>query len=136
MILADQQMCVVCSRNSETSVHLFLHCNGAARIWKEVNRWLGLCLIIPPDMATAFAMWVSCSNSKKVKKGICLIWYAYVWVLWKARNAFLFSNKAFYVEEIVDDIKRLSWQRFIGRLATTPCLLYEWIWNPIDCMRN
>jgi hypothetical protein len=95
MILADQQMCVVCSRNSETSVHLFLHCNGAARIWKEVNIWLGLCLIIPPDMATAFAMWVFCSNSKKVKKGICLIWYAYVWVLWKARNVFYLVTRHF-----------------------------------------
>jgi hypothetical protein len=40
------------------------------------------------------------------------------------------------VEEVVDEIKRLSWQWYIGRLAKRPCLLYEWIWNPIDCLRN
>jgi hypothetical protein len=136
LIPEEQLMCVVCGRCIETSVHLFLHCNGVARIWNEITRWLGLCLIIPPTMAISFAMWVSCSSSKKVKQGICLIWYAYVWVLWKARNAFLFKNKAFIVEEVVEDIKRLSWQWFIGRMAKSPCLLYEWIWNPIDCMRN
>jgi hypothetical protein len=54
----------------------------------------------------------------------------------EGKNAFLFKNKAFIVEEVVEDIKRLSWQWFIGRMAKSPCLLYEWIWNPIDCMRN
>jgi hypothetical protein len=33
-------------------------------------------------------------------------------------------------------IKLLSWQWFIGRLAKGPCILYEWQWSPVDCMRR
>jgi hypothetical protein len=40
------------------------------------------------------------------------------------------------VEETVETIKRLSWQWFIGRMAITPCLFYEWRWNPGVCFNR
>ncbi|MCI50500.1 hypothetical protein A2U01_0071744, partial [Trifolium medium] len=55
-----------------------------------------------------------------------------MWVVWKRRNDSVFNNVIVTVEEIVEQIKVVSWQWFIGRMAKGPCLLYEWKWSPID----
>ncbi|WJX12391.1 hypothetical protein P8452_02899 [Trifolium repens] len=135
MIEANQTNCVVCGLGPETETHLFLHCSGAAKIWCDILRWLGFCLVIPPNLVTAVAMW-TCTNDKKDRAGICLIWCAYVWVLWKARNENVFNNTIINLDVVVEQIKVLSWQWFIGRVAKGPCLLYEWIWSPMDCMKR
>ncbi|GAU46639.1 hypothetical protein TSUD_246650 [Trifolium subterraneum] len=120
----------------ETTIHLFLHCDWVAKVWYEITRWLGFTLIIPPNLAISFAMWATCVSNKKEKKGICLIWNAFMWVVWKTRNRCIFNNMAAICEEVVEQIKVMSWQWFIGRMAKAPCLLYEWKWSPIDCMRR
>jgi hypothetical protein len=81
-------------------------------------------------------MWSCCSKNKKEKEGISLIWNAYLWVLWKARNDFVFNSKVIVWDDIVEEIKIVSWQWFIGRAAKTPCLLYEWKGGPRECMRR
>ncbi|GAU17441.1 hypothetical protein TSUD_233190 [Trifolium subterraneum] len=40
MLQIDQQMCVLCGRNTETAVHLFLHCDVAAKICGLLGGWL------------------------------------------------------------------------------------------------
>ncbi|MCH87275.1 myb-like transcription factor, partial [Trifolium medium] len=73
---------------------------------------------------------------KQDRAGLNLIWNAYVWVMWCARNDCVFNNKAVNIDEIVDQIKLLSWKWSIGRMATGPCLLYEWKWSPVDCFKS
>ncbi|MCI15313.1 hypothetical protein A2U01_0036451, partial [Trifolium medium] len=51
----------------ESAVHLFLHCDYVTKVWYDITRWLGVILIIPPNLATSFAMWATCSNNKKEK---------------------------------------------------------------------
>ncbi|XP_045792042.1 uncharacterized protein LOC123886801 [Trifolium pratense] len=136
MLLIDQQNCVFCGHMTETAAHLFLHCNFTAKVWYGLTSWLGLTLIIPPNIATSFAMWATCVNSKKQKAGMRLIWSAFMWILWKRRNDCVFNNTATAVEEVLEQVKVLSWQWFIGRMAMGPCILYEWKWNPMDCMHR
>ncbi|XP_045797741.1 uncharacterized protein LOC123891918 [Trifolium pratense] len=85
--------------------------------------WLGVTLIIPPNLTTSFAMWATCVTNKKEKAGMCLIWNAFVWVVWKRRYDSVFNNATVTVDEIVEQIKVVLWQWFIGRMA--PCFLYE-----------
>jgi hypothetical protein len=136
IIQADQLNCVLCSRSIEKADHLFLHCDYAVKVWYEITRWLGFYLVIPPNLSTSFAMWAMCVNHKKEKAGMCLIWNAYIWALWRARNDCVFNNNAVNTDEVAEKIKLLSWQWFIGRLRKGPCLLYEWRWSPVDCMRR
>jgi hypothetical protein len=134
MLELDQQNCVLCNRHIESASHLFLHCDSVAKVWYALNKWLGTYLIVPPNISMSFAMWANCVTNKKQKAVMCLIWSACIWILWRVRNDFVFNNKVINFEEVVDRIKLVSWHWFIGRLAKSPCLLYEWEWSPIDCM--
>jgi hypothetical protein len=136
-MIDDQQiMCVHCGVKTETSPHLFLHCDYAAKVWYEMMRWLGLVIVIPSNLLTSFAILVGCAKDKKAKKGLILIWNAIVWVLWKHRNDRIFNDREMNIEELVDQIKLWSWRWFINRMAMGPCLLYEWNWSPFDCFNR
>ncbi|KAK2395404.1 hypothetical protein QL285_057145 [Trifolium repens] len=125
---------IVLRWNADTS--LFLHCDYAAKVWYEMMRWLGLVIVIPSNLVTSFAILVGCAKDKKAKKGLILIWNAIVWVLWKHRNDRIFNDREMNIEELVDQIKLWSWRWFINRMATGPCLLYEWNWSPFDCFNR
>jgi hypothetical protein len=53
---------------------------------------------------------------KNVKKGLCLIWYATIWILWKTRNDKFFKDVGFMVDEIVEEVKVLSWRWVLSRM--------------------
>jgi hypothetical protein len=59
---------------------------------------------------------------------------AFVWAVWKARNNRVFNNVVVDVPVVFDLIQRLSWKWFVNNTAKVPFLLYEWVWNPGDCM--
>jgi hypothetical protein len=81
----------------------------------------------------SFAVFIGCGVGKKGVKGMMIIWHAMMWCLWRVRNDVIFNNGVVDVEQLVDDIKRISWQWFIGRMASGPYLLYEWCWGPENC---
>jgi len=74
------------------------------------------------------------ANRKDLKKGMRLIWHTTVWAIWKVRNNIIFNNGGFEVEEVVDDIIRLSWRWSLSWLKIQPCMYYEWRWNPKWCL--
>jgi hypothetical protein len=130
----DEIGCSMCAEEVETSNHLFLHCGFAANVWYSINRWLGVMVILPLNLALSYVMLVGSGTIKKRKKGYSLVWLAYIWVMWRMRNDFIFNNKAATVDEIVDSIQRISRQWYLHNVAKGSSLLYEWIWNPGECM--
>jgi len=63
-----------------------------------------------------------------------MIWEAVVWVIWRARNEFIFNNVILRWEELVDEVKVLSWRWLFGRFNVPACMFYEWSWCPRDCL--
>jgi hypothetical protein len=126
--------CVCCVGAVETSKHLFLHCGGAILIWYEIFRWLGIVVIIPPSLEVLFEVVRGAAKNKKTRNGFLLIWHATIWTIWRARNNVIFANGVFNPKEMVDEVKVLSWKWSLVRLKVTPCLFYEWSWDPGDCM--
>lgn len=64
-------------------------------------------------------------SHKKIRKGVGMIWHAVVWSISRARNDIIFNNLACDVEEVVEEIKVMSWRWGLSRLETTACLFYE-----------
>jgi hypothetical protein len=135
IIDVQQGHCVKCMMGTETALHLFLHCNYAAKIWYDVTRWLGFTIILPSNIVSSLAILLNCAKNKNEKVGLCLIWSTLVCVVWNARNNHIFNNAMATSEDLVEEVKILSWKWYISRVAKGPFLLYEWTWNPLDCMR-
>jgi hypothetical protein len=79
-------------------------------------------------------MLILCAKNKKERGGLCLIWTAYVWIIWSVRNDIIFNNGVLFIDDVVEQVKLLSWKWFVGRVSKGPFLLYEWKWSPLDCM--
>jgi hypothetical protein len=60
----------------------------------------------------SFAIFIGCGVGKKGVKGMTVIWHAMMWCIWRTRNNVIFNNGTVDVEQMVDDIKRISWQWF------------------------
>jgi hypothetical protein len=136
IIQAHHGICSLCGETLETGRHLFLHCCFVAKVWYAINRWLGFIIILPHDITSSLATLIHCAKNKRERLGLCLIWNAYVWVIWNFRNDCIFNNGVPNVDDVVDRIKLLSWKWFVGRVAKGPFLFYEWSWSPLDCMVN
>jgi hypothetical protein len=113
----DDNVCSICAEKVETSIHLFLHCGFATNVWYSLNRWLGVMVILPPNLSLSYVMLVGSGTDKKRRKSYSLVWLAYIWVMWKTRNDLIFNNKAATVEEVVDFIQRTSWQWYLHNVA-------------------
>jgi RNA polymerase subunit RPABC4/transcription elongation factor Spt4 len=53
IIQQQQTNCVLCGAAMESTVHLFLHCPISSKVW-YVMRWLGLVIVVPPNLVSAF----------------------------------------------------------------------------------
>jgi hypothetical protein len=90
--------------------------------------------VLPGEVLASYGQLVGSGRNKKIKKGFSSVWLAFVWVIWKTRNDKIFNNVRGEVDAVVDCIQHLSWQWFLNKVAEHSCLLYEWIWNPGECM--
>lgn len=126
----DSKRCVFCDGEDGLSVHLFLHCDIISKVWRVVMSWLNFNFITPPNLSIHALCWTREVRFKLIRRGAWLIWHAVIWVVWKSRNNRIFNNITIGVDEMVDQIKVLSWQWSLARLKIVTCLFYEWCWNP------
>jgi hypothetical protein len=130
----DPRNCVMCGNREETTMHLFLHCEVAWLFWRLFFDWLGVNFITPQIFYMHFTCWSGEVNSRRLKKAFGLIWHAAIWTIWRERNARIFKNQFKNVDELVDEVKALSWCWALNRLRIASCLFYEWCWNPRECL--
>jgi hypothetical protein len=135
IIEVHQGACGMCGEAMESALHLFLHCKFSAKVWYDITRWLGFLIILPHDVTSSLATIISCAKNKQERGGVVLVWNSFVWTIWQARNNCIFNNGVVYFDDLVEQIKLTSWKWFIGKVAKGPCLLYEWKWSPLDCMK-
>jgi hypothetical protein len=128
--------CVGCVGKVESSLHLFLHCPCVMWIWGEVFKWIGIPFVIPRSSSSLFEVFKGSGRNAKTRSGFMMIWHATIWSTWKARNSAIFADTSFLPRVIIDDIKVVSWKWSPARLKIVPCLYYEWIWDPDDCLRR
>jgi hypothetical protein len=126
--------CLGCVGMGENSTHLFLHCPCVIWVWGEIFKWLGISIIISPSLPLLFEMVKGAARNAKIRRGYLLIWHASLWSIWKARNCAIFATGIFSPRAIVEEIKVVSWKWSLVRLKVSPCMFYEWTWDPGDCL--
>jgi hypothetical protein len=126
-------LCVWCDDLRESPIHLFLHCKVASLVWYEVFRWLGVVIVLPRNLFYLFEILSEAAKNKKFRKGFRLVWHSVIWSIWKARNNHIFNNVITDPLELVEQAKILAWRWSADRLKITPCLYYEWCWDPGSC---
>jgi hypothetical protein len=102
--------CVHCLGREEDASHLFLLCDFASNVWKAIFRWLGLVIVMPPNIVVLYDCFVAAAGSKKMRSGYSLIWHASVWFIWRSRNKIIFSNGVLDLGEVVEAIILASWR--------------------------
>ncbi|WJX96105.1 hypothetical protein P8452_77351 [Trifolium repens] len=128
--------CVWCGDSRETSTHLFLHCKLALGVWYQIFKWLGVIIVVPPNLFHLFDCLSEAAKNGKSRKGFRLVWHSVIWCMWKARNDLIFNNVRKELLEVVEEIKIISWRWSAVRLKIPPCLYYEWCWDPGDCFNR
>jgi hypothetical protein len=125
--------CCWCDSIPESAKHLFVHCNFAHRVWYAIFKWLGVVIVMPPNIMTLFDYFCDLVHNKKKKSGFRLVWHTVVWSIWIARNNAIFNGVVTDPLDLVEEIKVLSWRWSMDCLKISPCLFYEWTWDPGDC---
>ncbi|AES97270.1 hypothetical protein MTR_5g048020 [Medicago truncatula] len=108
-------VCTFCDRMPESSTHLFLHCDIAQGVWLKMMGWLDCYFLIPTNMFVHWKCWDERYRNDRIRKGLRLIWHTTIWVLRKARNNKIFNNWNGGVDEIVEEIKIMSWRWMLER---------------------
>jgi len=130
----ESTLCVMCNGEDESSLHLFLHCHVAVTVWSKLMMWLNSKFLTPLNLFVHWECWSRRCGNKNRLRGQWLIWNTAIWVLWKARNDKNFKDINYEVDEIVEEIKVLSWRWMLHHLSIPACLYYEWCWDPIYCL--
>lgn len=112
----------------------FLHCDMAWLFWRLVFDWLSINFITPNNLYMHVACWSNEANPRRLKKAFWLIWHAAIWSIWRERNARTFKNQFKCVDELVEEVKALSWCWALNRPRIASCLFCEWCWNPRECL--
>lgn len=122
-------VCTFCDRMPESSTHLFLHCDIAQGVWLKMMGWLDCYFLIPTNMFVHWKCWDERYRNDRIQMGLRLIWHTTIWVLRKARSNKIFNNWNGGVDEIVEEIKVMSWRWMLERTNSPSCMFYEWCWN-------
>jgi hypothetical protein len=73
MLQQQNLNCVLCDLAVESTTHLFLHCDKAASVWYAIMKWLGLVIIVPPNLVSSFVILGEYGKGKKGKLCLSLI---------------------------------------------------------------
>lgn len=95
-------------------------------VWQGVMGWWDKFHLILPNLFVLWECWCGGERNKRIRKSLR--------VIWKARNDNSFNNRNFVVDEMVEDVKVLTWRWSSDRISMPPCMFYEWCWNPRECL--
>ncbi|TYK10356.1 LINE-1 retrotransposable element ORF2 protein [Cucumis melo var. makuwa] len=99
--------CVMCKRNEEDRIHLFILCPIAKSIWNLISSHLksNVNCLSPKDLCITMCSW-----KQKTKKNIILFntYASALWNIWLERNARIFNGKEKTVADLWEDIKALA----------------------------
>jgi hypothetical protein len=95
--------------------------------------WLGFDYVPQNSIMQVFKSFFGMGVGRRVRLGMILVWYVFVWTIWTSRNDTIFAGGSSKIENLMDMVKLSSWKWFLGKKPDSPCSLYEWEVQPLLC---
>jgi len=106
----NAQLCPGGCGKIEDIDHLFVSCDVFGKIWLGIYNWLGLTTVHPKHVADHLLQFEHLGGfSKYTRATFQLICLSSVWVIWRERNAHVFSHKDETLQHLLDKIKLQSY---------------------------
>jgi hypothetical protein len=119
----------------ESITHLFFECPIFAGIWYRISNWLRIPSAFHNEGMSHMKQFEGLAGSGRVfTNRICVIWFAAIWSIWKARNDKLFKNKEIKLDSILESVKRLSWHWLRFKARSIVYDINQWCLNPRACL--
>jgi len=89
----SSSLCPFGCNATESARHLFLECATSAYFWSQVTSWLGIYMVFPIELRHHLYQFSHMAGLPRYTHSfLTCIWFACVWIIWKARNARIFNN--------------------------------------------
>lgn len=89
----NDRRCIFCNSHIETISHLFFNCTFTKSVWRRVKLWLN----VHRDMNTLLSAvkWIKKDFGGALirSKAVILTFASTVYVIWKAKNCYIFAGK-------------------------------------------
>jgi len=119
----------------ESVTHLFFECPVFAGTWYLISKWLGTFTAYHNEGLVHLDQFEELIGSRRIlARSLGVIWFAGIWCIWKARNDKLFKIKEIVLENIIESVKRYSWNRLRFKANRMNYNMDQWFVNPRACL--
>lgn len=105
-------------------VCLFATCVFMSSIWCAMFKWLGITYVLPGFFFFVLLQLCGPWLGKTYVSRILLIWHTVLCLVWKDRKDLIFKVKVLKLVEVVDLIKRLSWDWLLDYKSMSSCFFF------------
>jgi hypothetical protein len=120
---------------AESITHLFIECPVFSGVWFGICKWLRISTALQKEGHLHLEQFggLLC-NKKVISSCIRVIWFACIWIIWKAKNDKCFQNKGVSIDKMVDDTKVFSWKWWRFKSKSFAYNIDHWYMDPRACM--
>ncbi|CAJ2629018.1 unnamed protein product [Trifolium pratense] len=128
-------MCCSGCGTEESVFHLFFECPIFAGIWYDVSKWMGISTALHKEGMNHLEQFEGLIGSGRAfTERVRVIWFACIWCIWRSRNEKLFKNKEINLINMVEYVKRWSWNWLKVKSSSIDYNFILWYLNPRACL--
>ncbi|XP_060195151.1 uncharacterized protein LOC132624380 [Lycium barbarum] len=124
-IVCDSANCVLCDKDElEDHTHLFVQCEWARAVWRDIEQWMGE--QIPQQDTMGTLKYIKRRHWCKMKREvIAAIHGSLIYFTWQARNWKIFRGISVHTDRVIQQIQSVLRERigmFIGSKEAGKCI--------------
>ncbi|CAI8606443.1 unnamed protein product [Vicia faba] len=135
----SQSFCPYFCGKEESEEHIFFECLIALVTWSEIIRWLNFSYVSHNSAMWSFLHFAGlCSGDIVMKERFSVIWFGYIWTMWRRGNEENFKSSEGHTEgnsvSYLEDIQLTSWKWLKSKVIGFNHALIQWNLNPKECL--
>ncbi|GKV25986.1 hypothetical protein SLEP1_g35354 [Rubroshorea leprosula] len=96
---------------------------------------VGISSVMPNTCHESFVQHHSYFKEPSVRAGWDVVWLAFIWSIWMARNGKIFKNSEYEVNRIFELVQLRAFNWIKGKANGYSFNMYEWMMEPVLCVK-